>query len=924
MTSIFSDGALHPGRDANDAWWIVVRREEDWGTDPRPPGDYHTRFDAGRNVLELAPLPLGEASLAPPEVSAEDGTRYVLDAIRHLVLRQRPCDAEPRPLPGIGGHGWITGRFSNPAAIAIDERGWIYVVDRGNHRVQVIDPGGPDGGSLEARVVIVLGGVDSWGRPVAGSEGGLLDDPIAIAVGKDRIWVAGKTGWMQTYDRRFRRGPRFMALRPGASTADIVAIAADGDGVVVAEAGWSRLTRFDCRGTFTGELGADEAPAGLADAMGRARFELEGTRVVGPIDGGLDGLAWHQVIVDAVLPPGTSIEVQTWAADAIALPPPASSGVPTLPAVPPWAPELPVALPASHEPDRGEIARPVMSDTSAWERWRHAPYLRGATFALAGTGPNASLTFTAPWDVAARLRAADQLVLRSATANAPATIASISARSVSLIASGDRVNYPAGTELWLLERDGRAIDAARIGTTPAAINLLPILVDGGGADITWPHAAAALIRRGDRLELRNGGDLATVDIQAIALDPATVTLTALIAGNFSTCRLELVEAAGRLVLEHAEGWGQGFPAGGTIDVAYLVGATPANAVATVTWSDPALATVWTAVPVPGTWISIAPAVEPGATDRGRYLWVKLRLRGTRRHPADVAATATPLVRSLRLLGPRLSYLSYLPAVFGRRDADTPTGAVFLERFLALFEGRLTQIESRYELVARMLNPLAADDDWLDFIAGWFDLVLDPTWPRARRARLLMQIFELYRLRGTREGILRMVEAYTGQRPELIEGFQIRPRAGMVLGCAGVLGCAPLGGMDVDAAAAEELLGMYAHRFTLVAYADDGCDLELFELALRALVDSIKPAHTDVDLRVALPHGRIGLESMVGLDFILGDDRRRDTPLGTIAAASHPAPILGVDARLLSTSPFPGATPPLDESGAPPIGSFTIR
>jgi phage tail-like protein len=647
--------------------------------------------------------------------------------------------------------------------------------------------------------------------------------------------------------------------------------------------------------------------------------------VVGPIDGGIDGLAWHQVVVDAVLPPGTRIEVQTWAADAIPLPPPMSSAVPSLPLVPPWAPEEPVTMPAAGEPARGEIARPVMSDAAEWERWRRSPYARGATFQLTGNGPNVSSTMTAAPDLARRLRVGDNLMLRAGALSAGRDIATISARTVSVIASGARVLYGAGSELWLLERDGRALDAVAITTVPAAqsIDLSSILVDDGGADISWPHHCAALLRRGDRVELRSGADRAIVDIEAIDASAATITLNAAVAGDFRFASMELVEPEGRMVCARSDGWGQGFRPGSTIEVTHLVGTTATTTALTVVWSDPEVATVWTTLPAPATWISLGIADEPRGTDRGRYLWVKLRLRGARRHPADDHAFATPLVRSLRVVGPRLSYLSYLPALFGRRDADTPTGAVFLERFLAIFEGRLTQIEARYELVARMLNPFAADDDWLAFVASWFDLVLDPTWPRARRARLLAQIFQLYKLRGTREGILRMVEAYTGHRPELIEGFQIRPRAGMVLGCAGVLGCAPLGGLDVDAAAAEELLAMYAHRFVVVGYVDDDCDLDVATLALRALIDAVKPAHTDVDLRVAVPHGRIGLESTIGLDFILGEDRRHDAPLGTLGSHRNPAPILGVDATLLSTFSS-GATPMLDEHGSPPVGDFTIR
>ncbi len=886
--SIFSDGALHPGRDANDAWWIVVRRPEEWKTDPRPGGEDGARYDPSRMVLELAPHPLASGTLPPPAATTSDGTVYIVDSVRGCILRRRTCDPAPVELACC---------FDDPRAIAARD-GWLYVVERGRDRVQVIEPDAPGG----PRLVIALE----------------VEDPIAIAVGDRRIYVATAAGAIQPFDRSFRRGPRFMANRPGATTPEIIAIATDGDDlVVVADAGWSRFARFDCRGGFVDEIGADEAPENMQDALALARFELEGTRVVGPIDGGIEQLAWHQVVVDAELPEGTSIEVQTWAADAIALPPPLLESTPSLPVVTPWAPDAPIALPAPMEPRRGEIARPVLSDTTAWECWRHAPYHRGASWThRLVEGPDTTDTFVVPWDLARRLRTGDVIALDPETA----TIAALSASATSVIATGDRsAIYAAGTEVMLHERDGRAIDPARMTTLAGAeaIDLTSIANDGDGGDIDLPHAIAALLRRGDVVELVSGSRRVFVEIVAHIGITTTVTLTAAVTRDLRTTTLVLREPAGRMVVRRAEGWGRGLAAASKIIVTRQSGDTDEL---DVTWSDPDTHTVWTATAPDATWVSFSPAAPALPTDRGRFLWVKLRLRGARRHASDIAATATPTVRSLRVVAPRLSFLSYLPAVYSRRDDEDPSGALFLERFLALFEGRLTQIESRYELIAYALNPLAADDGWLEFVASWFDLVFDPSWPRARRAALLSQIFELYRIRGTPEGIVRFVEAYTGHRPQLIEGFQVRPRAGLVLGCAGVLGCAPLAGLDVAGATNEQLLASFAHRFTLVTYVDTDCDLAVAETTLRALVDAIKPAHVDVDLRVAVPRGRIGFESTVGLDFILGDDRSTPAALGTSTALGRPAPVLGVDA-VVATSLGPSA---LAETAPPTIGDFSLR
>lgn len=921
MTSIFQDGALHPGLDANDAWWFVVRRLDAWEhADPRFRVEHDgTAYDPSRAVIELAPAALAPATDVPARVVDGEGAVYTVDPHGARVLRQRRCDAAPAVLPGLGGPGWSTGRLNDPAGLALDDRGFLYVADRGNRRVQVFDP-------ARGMVIVVLEN---------------LDAPAVIAVGPSRIWIGGAGGRIDVFDRAFRRDAGFIVRRPDGTAADIVAIAADGDdAVVVADRGWSRLLRFDCRGNAAGELPFGDATSGLGGLGGlaaRARFAEEGTIILGPLDGGSDQLAWHQVAVDALLPPGTSIEVQTYAVDGVAGaptdPPPPPPPI-LVPATTPWAPAEPAAIPrAGVEGSDGEALRLVQSDVRLWEQHQHAPWRRSAprihrfTGVAPDVGPNAVATFPLPPAAAARLRANDAIELRSTgLAPEPATIASLSPRAVTVAAAGHRITYGAGTEVRLVERDGRSRDGALMGTLALGeqFDLAPFTSDGDVGDVTLAHSVAALLHPGDRLELRLGVQRATVLVDSVDGAPSTVTLTGPVTGNHHRAALHLIAPANRVVVEDSTGWAGGFPPDTQVAIDSIgAGGAIVTTLATVRWSDPATATVWLGgAALPATWFALKPAAPAATTDRGRYLWVKLRLRGPRDLAAGGAAlaTATPTIRALRIIAPRLSYLDYLPAVYTRRDDDDPSGALFLERYLALFEGRLTAVEARYEDVARLLNPFAADDDWLTFVGDWFDVVFDPSWPRERRALLLAEIFDLYRRRGTAAGIVRFVELYTGHRPELLEGFQVRPRPGMVLGCLGVLGCAPLGGLDVEGASSAELLARHAHRFTLVAPVDDDCDVITVAPAIRALVDAIKPAHTDVDLRVIVPQARVGLASTIGLDFVLGDERRRPAPLGTTHPwASRPAPVLGVDAVLPSLG---GAA--LATDGGPPIGSFTIR
>jgi phage tail-like protein len=278
---------------------------------------------------------------------------------------------------------------------------------------------------------------------------------------------------------------------------------------------------------------------------------------------------------------------------------------------------------------------------------------------------------------------------------------------------------------------------------------------------------------------------------------------------------------------------------------------------------------------------------------GRYLRLRVRLSGN--------GTATPKLRSIRILYPRVSYLDLLPAVY-RRD---PEGSLFLERFLALFEGILTAVEDRYEEFSRELNPDAAPREVIDWLACLIDLAFDPSWPLERRRELVASAMDLYRRRGTVEGLARYVEIYTGIRPVIMETFLKRPaeppflgRTGSVLGCAlGLSACRP------ETPPQELLYRDFAHRFTVVVYLPDGCDDETVRPVVNRIVETNRPAHTLHSICMIGPDVRLEIQSTVGVDFMLGDRGAPGAPLGGCEGrvASAP-PALGVDSVLSERRP----------------------
>jgi len=156
--------------------------------------------------------------------------------------------------------------------------------------------------------------------------------------------------------------------------------------------------------------------------------------------------------------------------------------------------------------------------------------------------------------------------------------------------------------------------------------------------------------------------------------------------------------------------------------------------------------------------------RPGRAVRrlaGRFLHLHLELIGDGR--------ATPRLASLRMLGGRFSYRDrYLPAMFHETlsgaEAAVPGPATppdFMERLLALFESRFTEIEDRIAAAWLLTDPAATPDDALPWLAAWVGIPEIPgEAPHRMRERLKAAPWTA-RLHGTAGGVLAALELATG-------------------------------------------------------------------------------------------------------------------------------------------------------------------
>jgi len=300
---------------------------------------------------------------------------------------------------------------------------------------------------------------------------------------------------------------------------------------------------------------------------------------------------------------------------------------------------------------------------------------------------------------------------------------------------------------------------------------------------------------------------------------------------------------------------------------------------------------------------------------GRYLWLKRELRGDGQRAPEVSSVAIEF--------PRISLRRYLPAVFG----EEPSAADFTDRFLSIFDTTLRSIETRIDDQAQLFDPrstpaTAVGDsriDFLSWLATWIGITLDRQWPEPRRREWLRRAGALFRMRGTRDGLHRQLLLLLGMDdaygccceepkqvctprsrncaptpapvccpdtpPLILEHFQLR--RWLFLGAGRLGDQAELWGRQIVNRSqlgetaqvgttklhttldpVRDPFHVHAHAFSVFVPAclvrSDGA-----RRSLTNLLESERPAHTIYTLELVEPRFRIGVQSTIGLNSVVG-------------------------------------------------------
>jgi phage tail-like protein len=329
--------------------------------------------------------------------------------------------------------------------------------------------------------------------------------------------------------------------------------------------------------------------------------------------------------------------------------------------------------------------------------------------------------------------------------------------------------------------------------------------------------------------------------------------------------------------------------------------------------------------------------------KGRYIWIRFTLSGN--------GASTPTLDNIEVEFPRISLRRFMPAVYGFE----PASADFTDRLMGLPDRVLREFEHELDYQAADYDPLSTP--FLDWLASWIGVPQDRQVPEALRRRMLKEAGKGQAMTGTVHDLWRQLVLMFGfdqvrttcqcdatpcscnkpaetcpptpkhvwqwtPPPLILEHYKLRRWMELGYGRLGdqamlwgrsIVNRSQLGenarvGVTQLKASQDPLRDpfyVYAHKFTVFAPVCAGSTPER-KRALENLIARTTPAHTMATIRYVEPRFRIGVQSMIALDSVVGrlpscGVRLGSTPIG-------PASVLTGDSqtRLGSTRLGPPA------------------
>lgn len=202
---------------------------------------------------------------------------------------------------------------------------------------------------------------------------------------------------------------------------------------------------------------------------------------------------------------------------------------------------------------------------------------------------------------------------------------------------------------------------------------------------------------------------------------------------------------------------------------------------------------------------------------------------------------------IQIFFPRKTWLDYLPEIYSREDTNG-----FLERYLGVFQTIYEDLNSQIKNSAMMFDADSAEGDYLLWLAEWIAAPDIHIWPEDQARKFLRRGLSIYKKRGTKQGMIDMITLYTGEAPYIIENHHVAA-------------------FRKDKGKYERMQGLYGNNATkfTVLLREEVVDSRWKKKIVLRLIDSMKPAHMEVNLIFMKPYIFLDQYSYMGVNSVLG-------------------------------------------------------
>ena len=147
--------------------------------------------------------------------------------------------------------------------------------------------------------------------------------------------------------------------------------------------------------------------------------------------------------------------------------------------------------------------------------------------------------------------------------------------------------------------------------------------------------------------------------------------------------------------------------------------------------------------------------------KGQYLWVCLEVFNN--------TDESLKIDSMKIEFPQISFVDYLPEIYKEgQEKDC-----FFQRFMGIFQSIYTDLEDKIDFTPLRFDVDRTSREFLDWIGDWLSVRYADIWGEKKLRKIIKEAVKIYKLKGTKKSISKIVQEYAGVDPIIVEQFDVK-------------------------------------------------------------------------------------------------------------------------------------------------------